>query len=289
MKVFLKYEDNENADLHKTLKITLPKSWKQGPTSKVLKQFVESYNASPTISHELKTEEMHLAIVEEGSSDLIPLASDAISIEVIPDRSDVFVCHGPSQTMEEREAQEEASKKANDKTVNCKRFGCKKRFPRGGPYPKKCVYHRLPPVFHETAKYWACCPDKKAYDWNDFENIPGCMDADVCTEVKEDGKQFLGGSDLREEANGPKLKSIDDFNTTNAGGVPVMERLRGVLAELDVENELFDQVVDCIKQDIEKNGSTENEQDLNVAVTKELASKLKKAMKAIAVDHLRIK
>ena len=32
-------------------------------------------------------------------------------------------------------------------------------------YPvERCVCHRLPPVFHETAKYWACCPDKKAGD-----------------------------------------------------------------------------------------------------------------------------
>ena len=32
-------------------------------------------------------------------------------------------------------------------------------------------YHKLPPVFHETAKFWACCPDKKCYDWDSFMGV----------------------------------------------------------------------------------------------------------------------
>ena len=35
MKVFIHYEDNENTDLNKSLKITLPKSWKNGPAGKI--------------------------------------------------------------------------------------------------------------------------------------------------------------------------------------------------------------------------------------------------------------
>ncbi len=25
-----------------------------------------------------------------------------------------------------------------------------------------CVHHKAPPIFHETAKWWSCCPDRKA-------------------------------------------------------------------------------------------------------------------------------
>jgi hypothetical protein len=40
-------------------------------------------------------------------------------------------------------------------------------------HKKRC--HKSPPVFHETAKWWSCCPQKKAYDWETFQDIPGCV------------------------------------------------------------------------------------------------------------------
>jgi len=270
MKVFLHYEDNKDTSLHKSLKITLPKSWKNGPSSKLLGQFVESYNANETLgrSNPLALDNVHLAIREEDSSSttevdattLVEIASDAITIETIPDRADVYIVHGPSKTLgqinEEKRAAEEALQKEKASLVACTRFGCKNRFPPGGPYPK-CVHHVSPPVFHETAKFWSCCPNKKAYDWDDFQKIEGCSTG-VCTDVKEDTqKQFLGGCDLREQAaESAKLKSIDDFNKAQAAGgsdaAPVLDRLRSVMTE-------------------------------------ELGKKLKSAMKAIAVDQLRIK
>ena len=301
MKVFLFYEDNENSDLHKTLKITLPKSWKTGPASKVLGCFVESYNDNEKhASNPLDQEQMHLAIREEGgesgsggdesSPSLIPIASDAITIETIPDRANVYILHGPSKTMEEMAAEKqealerERAEKAN--TVACQHLGCKTRFPKGGPYPE-CSYHKSPPVFHETAKWWSCCPNKKAYDWEEFQAIPGCCSG-VCTEVKEsEQKQFLGGCDLREDAGGgAQLKSIDDFNKAQESGsdaAPVLERLRHVLAEIDVENELYDQVVEGIKKEMEGDDTPLD------AVAAELGKKLKTSMKSIAAEQLRIK
>eukprot|EP01083_Nonionella_stella_P075438 205105_1 len=93
MKVFLYYEDNDHKMLHKTLKITLPKSWKNGPTSKLLHQFVETYNASDlSKSLTLNADEMHLAhkVQSEKTGEeemkMIALASDAITIETIEDR-----------------------------------------------------------------------------------------------------------------------------------------------------------------------------------------------------------
>lgn len=304
MKVVVKYEDNENADLHKSLRITLPKSWKTGPTSKLLDQFVESYNASETLgrANPLTLGDLHLAVRQKStptasndSKALLPLASDAVIVNVIADREDVYVVHGASQTLQEiqqeKEAEQERKRIERETTSTCTHFGCKQRFPKGGPYPK-CQYHAAPPVFHETAKFWSCCPNKKAYDWNDFENIPGCLHG-TCSEVKEEEqKQFLGGTDLREKVGeAAKLKSIADFNKSQAAGgseaAPVLDQLRTVMAKIGVEHELYDQVVDGMKQELQV--TAPNEAELLEAVAVELGQKLKDAMKAIAAEQQRIK
>jgi len=298
MKVLLHYEDNDNADLHKSLKITLPKSWKNGPTSTLLAQFVESYNNAFEKNNPLKEEDLHLAIrahTADDKSELVSLASDAVILETISDRADVYILHGPSQTLAELEQGRQKAMKAKQEelknTVPCTHFGCKNRFPRGGPYPN-CSYHKAPPVFHETAKFWSCCPHKKAYDWDDFQNIPGCQKG-TCSEVKEEEqKQFLGGTDLREQVGeSVKLKSIDDFNKAQAAGgsdaAPVLERLQIVLEELGVEKELYNQVIDGYKNNLESQASSEAE--LLELVKEELGGKLKVALKSIAAEQLRIK
>ena len=108
-------------------------------------------------------------------------------------------------------------------------------------------------------------------DWDDFQKIPGCMTG-TCTDIKDLGKRFLGGTDLREQAEGEKLKSIDDFNKAQSAGgaeaAPVLERLRNVLFEVGIDKELFDQVVDGMKK--EYSGSTSNESELLSAVSEEL-------------------
>lgn len=307
MKVLLHYQDNANEGFHKSLKITLPKSWKTGPASRILSQFVESYNASD-ISTDNKLDESKLHMVMDkddstassdyssSSENMKPIASDAIVINAIPDRSNLFIRHGPSQTLAQLQPTKSNSDK-NSNLVRCTRFGCQNKFPKGGPYPK-CSHHIAPPVFHETAKFWSCCPNKKAYDWDDFQSITGCQTG-VCTDVKPDSsdksnKAFLGGCDLREiaaEKAGVKLKSIDDFNTTQmAGGsesAPVLIRLKNVLGELGIEAELFDQVVQGIQKEL--GGGTEENEGVLDGVAEDLGEKLKKALKAIAVEQLRIK
>jgi hypothetical protein len=142
-----------------------------------------------------------------------------------------------------------------------------------------------PPVFHETVKFWSCCPNKKAYDWEEFQMLPACRSG-TCTDVKDDAsvagqKQFLGGCDIRERMSGPKLRSIDNFNASVAAGgsegAPVLERLRGVLVELGIENGDYDSSV-----------RNNDGRDVDEAA-KILGGKLKNALKAIAVEQLRIK
>merc|ERR1711957_64665 len=104
---------------------------------------------------------------------------------------------------------------------------------------------------------------------------------------------FLGGCDVREKMPGPKLKSIEDFNSSSAAGgskgAPVLERLRSVLEEVGGENELFDQVFEGIKKSLtEKNGDAVDDAGVLDEAMNDLGEKLKKSMKAIAVDQLRI-
>ncbi|KAL7540759.1 hypothetical protein ACHAXR_010374 [Thalassiosira sp. AJA248-18] len=306
MKVFLRYEDNEDESTHKTLKITLPKSWKGGPTSRLLEQFVESYNGGKEGAlNTLEVESLHLSIRrpinadDDSTKQLKDLPSDGIVVETISDREDVYICHGPSRTSteinSERQAKIDKEKEAVKHLSSCVHFGCNQRFPKGGPYPE-CSYHSGPPVFHETAKFWSCCPNKKAYDWDEFQSLPACQSG-TCTDVKDEEssqKEFLGGCDIREKMNGPKLRSIDDFNTSEASGgsdgAPVLERVRNVLGELGVENELFDQVLEGIKKDvIQKSGFGDDDDAMIVdEAVKALGGKLKTAMKNIAVEQLRI-
>jgi hypothetical protein len=304
MKVFLNYEDNKSKLLHKKVKITLPKKWKTGPTSTLMLFGVESYNASDLgKSNPLDASQMHLAVKvapKDSTSDepegiLTPLASDAVILEVIDDRDAAYICHGASKTLQEieQEKQAEIDRKKIElaSSVACVHFGCKNRWIKGTASPD-CTYHASPPVFHETAKFWSCCPQKKAYDWEDFQAIPGCLTG-TCTDSKEEnaGKLFLGGCDIREAVGGEaqKLKSIDDFNSAEAAGgsdaAPVIERLRSVMSEMEIENELFDQVFEGIKKEVAAAG---DEDELGAATAK-LGALLKKAMKNIAVEQLRIK
>lgn len=329
MKVLLHYEDNEDTELWKSLKITLPKSWRNGPTSQLLGQFVESYTSNETLhsSNPLNVESLHLAVrrqnqntssssssssKEASSSALQPLASDDIVVNCIQDRADVYVRHGASQTLDEIKAKQSLEEKestntkntntntngvAAGNTIQCTRFGCQVRFAPGGPYPTPCSYHTAPPVFHETAKFWSCCPHKKVYDWDQFTQIPGCAHAECCTDVKDDKdgdpkKMFLGGTDLREKAGeAVKLKSIDDFNKSLAAGgseaAPVLDRLQGVLQELGLEAELVQQVVNGMR--LEFSTSDSDESALLEAIKSELGSKLKACFKSIAAEQLRIK
>lgn len=316
MKVLLHYEDNEDTELWKSLKITLPKSWKNGPTSKLLAQFVETYNGNEALGgsvNPLQQDALHLTVRQQQQAEgdgqekskLYPLASDAIILDCIADRADVYIMHGPSQTLQdiENQKQQELVKRQDQlkNSAQCTRFGCKNRFPKGGPYPA-CHYHKAPPVFHETAKFWSCCPNKKAYDFEDFQNIPGCCEADACTDVKDDGqKLFLGGTDLREKAGeAVKLKSIDDFNKSQAAGgsdaAPVLERLQMVLEELGIEKELYQQVVEGMRNKLapllSASGATadvSSEAELLEAIKAELGNKLKASLKAVAAEQLRIK
>jgi len=94
MKVFMHYDTPSDAHLHKTLKMTLPKKWVPGPSSKLLIQFVESYNTAFPLN--TITVEGHHLELDNG----ISLSLNDIVEHTIKDRGDLFIRPGQSQEAE---------------------------------------------------------------------------------------------------------------------------------------------------------------------------------------------
>jgi len=69
---------------------------------------------------------------------------------------------------------------------------------------------------------------------------------------------------------------------------PAFERLKNVMQELGIEEELFNQVVDGMKAELESTTSLDDSAVLQ-SVLADLGSKIKSLLKSIAAEQLRIK
>lgn len=102
--------------------------------------------------------------------------------------------------------------------LKCKNYGCNKYFTEEENDDSACQHHSGPPVFHDTAKYWSCCGDrKKAYDFETFQQIPYCSTGRhsvVNAGMSISASPNATVATASEAA--PVLKSIADFNTTNS-------------------------------------------------------------------------
>lgn len=265
MKVFIHYEDTESDDLHKTSKVTLPKKWLDGPVTSILKLFVDTYNKQFE-GNQLSLAEVHL---ENDAGEA--LANECVVSKYLSSSVDVYVKHGAPPALESVTAKS-ASGGGNPPPapatkakappaattagglILCKRFGCQKKFDPAHNHEEACSYHRLPPVFHETVKFWACCPDKKTYSWDSFMEVKGCCTG-AHTNEKPDQPSVLGGCDVRNGNDGSevaavRLKSIDEFNAERkAGGggggtagesIAQMYQLRQAMDKAGVPGALFD-------------------------------------------------
>ena len=80
------------------------------------------------------------------------------------------------------------------------------------------LYYRV------TAKYWSCCPHKKAYDWESFMEIMGCATGRH-SDIKPGGAVVLGGSHVRGQPSvDPSLKKIEDFNNGVEAPLELLKR-----------------------------------------------------------------
>jgi len=256
MKITLKYEETEVQDRQMTLRLTLPQKYVNGPTKDVVKLFVDHYNKKHTDSP-LDMVALHLKIVggnhldsEERVRDTLKSGDECYLMDSSAPQPPKRVATGSlaaasgggyasSSPAPPAPAAAKPSKPAKeaDGRPRCKRFGCNRYYDEGTE--QQCQFHKSPPIFHETAKWWSCCPDKKAYDWEEFMSIPGCQNG-ICSATPEGmqgQKKFLGGSDLRGD-NAPIRLDADAAPDPRHK----IATLQKGLAAIGVDSQLFEKV-----------------------------------------------
>jgi len=264
MKITIKYEEGTDKDLHMTLRLTLPQKYVNGPTKDVVKLFIEHYNKkkAPT----LDADAFHLKLVGGNHLDReasvrdtfangdecyvlggpVPESGGAQDRESARVDPSVAPAAKPAPAVASSSSSSSSSKVLKDEKgrARCKNFGCQQFFEQGGP-PQTCVHHKSPPIFHETAKWWSCCPDRKAYDWEEFMRIPGCQTTfcTICPEGQNQ-KRFLGGADLRAETAPKRLDADAPKDPRHK-----LEDLRKGLVAIGVDTSLIETVAQQLVSD----------------------------------------
>jgi hypothetical protein len=205
LKVYLHLEENHYPE--QTLKIQIPKSWLEKPVSNVIELFVTSYNKKNPDNNLELIDELHLVDSEQQK-----IFSDDLIKDVMNDRNDYYIKFG----VHARRAKKTEVDTSN--LLRCRNYGCNQFFNETDNHNDACCHHVGPPIFHDTAKYWSCCKDRKAYDFEGFQAIAGCvigrhnhLQPDVAIGASPNAKDPVDGN----LPPPPVLKSIADFNATN--------------------------------------------------------------------------
>ena len=253
MKLFVKYEEGDDEGAHMNTKFTVPKSWRPGPVSKLLGFAVDTYNGK------------HADATLDLANVHFEFDGDALGLEdiveaVLKTKDEVLIKPGASRPLGDKakaaaDAEAAAAAEAEAKRVfaigkiTCKNFGCNKKYSDATNFDGECRHHSKPPVFHETAKYWSCCPHKKAYDWDSFMEIKGCAHGKHSDVKPGAGNVALGGAHVRGDAGpgGPKLKKIEDFNRGKQDLTP-LESLKHALIAIGCSAADFESAVGELKK-----------------------------------------
>jgi len=126
----------------------------------------------------------------------------------------------------------EKSAARKDGKLRCKRFGCNTYFSEDDNN-ETCYHHTMAPVFHDTAKYWLCCPNKKTYDWDNFQRIPPCSTSQGHSAETEKGPAVMGGSELRNANRPQQLEGPTDPKKH-------IDNLRKTLTDMGGSEDIFD-------------------------------------------------
>ena len=149
----------------KTSKIVVPAKWTTTKMiSDVIELFAKSYNTKNP-ENPIVTSQVHLINSEKEK-----IYSNVICGTMLGDHSDYYIKEG----VYEKGNKSTNNEDDNKSKLRCKNYGCNKYYNDEENEDDCCVHHIAPPVFHDTAKYWKCCPDKKAYDFESFQEIVGC-------------------------------------------------------------------------------------------------------------------
>ena len=150
----------------KKSKIVIPKSWTTTKTvENVIELYAKSFN-SKNPDDAITVSNFHLETSENEK-----IYSNAICGTVLGDHSDYYIRPGAYDSVKKQTSSDGLS--AN--SLRCKNYGCQKYYTEDENSENSCQHHVSPPIFHDTSKYWSCCPDRKAYDFESFQQIQGCV------------------------------------------------------------------------------------------------------------------
>ncbi|KAH9258004.1 hypothetical protein BASA81_003567 [Batrachochytrium salamandrivorans] len=257
MKILLRYlpGDDEDEELETSFALTLPASWNNSSMDKLRNLFVDQFNKKhPNATLPMSKTDSHL----ETKAREILLNDTLISESGLVDNQEVFLVRGLTQSLARTPVAAApapaavapvtaaAPVAAPSGLVSCKRFGCRKKFDLNHPEQSgPCKHHKKPPVFHETRKFWACCPDKIGWDWDSFEAIEGCDSSPEHTNESATKNRFMGGTELRAEINGPAEIAVEKKAPS---ALDKLLQLRQALVSVGVSGEAFDTARDAIKR-----------------------------------------
>lgn len=118
------------------------------------------FAASPTVAIAAKSNERHaqkLKTVEDFERENPDAVSAASSLRKMM-----------------QDAKSRPVQKDSEGRIKCVRKGCGVYFFPHENNDKACHYHPKQPVFHDTKKFYSCCSDKVAYEFDEFLKIKGC-------------------------------------------------------------------------------------------------------------------
>lgn len=174
MKVFIHYEPSAASqalgalEMH-TLKAGLPKSWCSGPVERLKTLFLDAYKAKHGV--ELAPAQWRL-VTPDGKV----LEDAAVLEEVVSAGMDLRFRPAPPPALPRTPRGREGvgGEGEGGGLLTCKRYGCLKQFREEENAEGSCVHHTAPPCFNDARKWWACCKDVVAYDWDEFMQLQGC-------------------------------------------------------------------------------------------------------------------
>ncbi len=219
LKITIRYEKTD-----KVSKIQVPKSWASKRVGDVANLYVKAWNTKND-DDQLVTADMHL-VDEHGNA----VFSDEVVSTTIGDRCDYVLKHGAHiKVVKKEEVKVSASGKP---LVKCRNYGCQQMFDEEDNPDGSCVHHTGPPIFHDTIKFWSCCKDRKAYDFEGFQEIKGCAAGKHNT---ADPGQTIGASpnaptntvfdSATKDKEGPKLLKIEEMADTGPTGAADAQKI----------------------------------------------------------------
>lgn len=164
MKVYVFYGEGEKQF---RLKVNIPPQWLQSSCKLLLEHLLQNLPAS------LQEPEISADTLEIKCGNLTLHSTDIIGTH-IHEYNDLFVNRKPQVEKECNEAG----------LLRCTNYGCGKLFSPEKNTETSCHYHSKGPIFHDLEKHWGCCPSRKGYDWEEFQNLPTCQTGAHSTENK---------------------------------------------------------------------------------------------------------